>query len=656
MKKYIVFFILISISLLISSCSKEEIKVKKYYKTALVDSGVINENNDFVWYTDSFDTITLWAKIWWKITSINKEIWDKVEMWELMAELDWSEAKTWFSSSIDIINQLQILQNSTSLSFDKQLEATDEKIKQLETSIEIAQIWIDWTTTWLNDVKNSNTEQLKTIKSQIEQAQTALETAKLNLENNTDSLEQKKSDIYNNSKNAISNANILWSNIIDFLDNLYWISEWNKYKNDDFEVYLWAKNTALKTDIENKLRGIINKFNNIKNLDLNSNENIEIALNSYNTLFSQDFRNLLKVNYQVLENSIASSNFTETTINNYKSQSTTFQNNLESVILTVSWNYFLGLKWSIDSISSLKKESRNSLDMLQKQVLLSEKQIDTLNQTYKQYEVLASWQITDVNTKKDLNAKQKELVRNQLNEAKKSKEALIQQKQSSLSQIETQISQVKASKNDASVMIDNSKVTSPISWTIIKKLAEVWQVVWAWTPIITVATTSDIKVIVSVTDDIKEKLLIWEKVLVEIEWEDKQLEWNITNILPTLDQATKKTQVEIKISNPENKIKIGSYTKVYFSNENKQESKWLIIPNKAILSDMLIAWVYKIEIQTEKCIWDTKCVSAKMKIAKFTNIKTIKQNDNFSLIEWLNIWDEIITDWKENINDGEILE
>lgn len=656
MKKYIVVFILISISLLTSSCSKEEIRVKKYYKTSVVDSWVINENNYFVWYTDSFDTITLWAKIWWKITSINKKIWDKVEMWELIAELDWSEAKTGFSSSLDIINQLQILKDSTSLSFDKQLEATDEKIKQLETSIEIAQIWIDWTTIWVNDVKNSNKEQLKTIKTQIVQAQTALETAKLNLENNTDSLEQKKSDIYNNSKNAISNANILWSNIIDFLDNLYWISEWNKYKNDTFEIYLWAKNTTLKTDIENKLRDIIKKFNEIKNLDLNSNENIEIALNSYNTLFSQDFRNLLKANYLVLENSISSYNFTETTINNYKSQNTTFQNNLESVILTVSWNYFLGLKWSIDSISSLKKESRNSLDMLQKQVLLAEKQIDTLNQTYKQYEALASWQISDVNTKKDLSTKQKELVKNQLNEAKKSKEALIQQKQSSLSQIETQISQVKASKNDASVMIDNSKVTSPISWTIIKKLAEVWQVVWAWTPIITVATTSDIKVIVSVTDDIKEKLLIWEKVLVEIEWEDKQLEWNITNILPTLDQATKKTQVEIKISNPENKIKIWSYTKVYFSNENKQETKWLIIPNKAILSDMLIAWIYKIETQAEKCIWDTKCVSSKMKIAKFTNIKIIKQNDNFSLIEWLNIWDEIITDWKENISDWEILE
>ncbi|MDD4151555.1 MAG: hypothetical protein PHR68_02995, partial [Candidatus Gracilibacteria bacterium] len=81
-----------------------------------------------------------------------------------------------------------------------------------------------------------------------------------------------------------------------------------------------------------------------------------------------------------------------------------------------------------------------------------------------------------------------------------------------------------------------------------------------------------------------------------------------------------------------------------------------IIPNKAILSDMLVAGVYKIEEQAEKCIGDTKCVSSKMKIAKFTNIKIIKQNDNFSLIEGLNIGDEIITDGKENISDGEILE
>jgi hypothetical protein len=106
------------------------------------------------------------------------------------------------------------------------------------------------------------------------------------LANNQDTLDQKKSDIYNNSKNAISNANNLAVGIIDFLDNLYGVTDENRYKNDSFEVYLSAKNTSLKTNAENELRTLISKYNLAKNLPLDTNENIEIALNTYNSLFS----------------------------------------------------------------------------------------------------------------------------------------------------------------------------------------------------------------------------------------------------------------------------------------------------------------------------------------------------------------------------------
>jgi hypothetical protein len=44
---------------------------------------------------------------------------------------------------------------------------------------------------------------------QIEQAKNSLDTAKLQYDNSKNSLEQKESDIYSNSKNTISNANIL---------------------------------------------------------------------------------------------------------------------------------------------------------------------------------------------------------------------------------------------------------------------------------------------------------------------------------------------------------------------------------------------------------------------------------------------------------------
>ena len=56
--------------------------------------------------------------------------------------------------------------------------------------------------------------------------------------------------------------------------------------------------------------------------------------------------------------------------------------------------------------------------MLQKQVVLAQKQIDTLNQTYLQYEAMSAGQITDINTKKEISNKQKELRENQLSEAK----------------------------------------------------------------------------------------------------------------------------------------------------------------------------------------------------------------------------------------------
>jgi predicted PurR-regulated permease PerM len=109
------------------------------------------------------------------------------------------------------------------LTFDKQILAAQEKVKQVINGVDIAAIWISGTNNWLNDVQNISKEQLKTVKTQIEQAKTWLETAKLNLENTQDSLEQKKSDIYNNSKNSISQANILATNIIDFLDNFYFL-------------------------------------------------------------------------------------------------------------------------------------------------------------------------------------------------------------------------------------------------------------------------------------------------------------------------------------------------------------------------------------------------------------------------------------------------
>jgi hypothetical protein len=43
------------------------------------------------------------------------------------------------------------------------------------------------------------------------------------------------------------------------------------------------------------------------------------------------------------------------------------------------------------------------------------------------------------------------------------------------------------------------------------------------------------------------------------------------------------------------------------------------------------------------------------KKAHFKNIKILKMGQYFSEVEWLNPWEKVITDWKENIFDWEEL-
>ncbi|MDD5769720.1 MAG: efflux RND transporter periplasmic adaptor subunit [Candidatus Gracilibacteria bacterium] len=636
MKKILILIILTS--LFLTSCGKQEEETqKKYYKTTTVQNGNVLDSDSFVGYTDSFNNVQLSAKAGGKIVSIKKNVGDKVSIGELIATLDSSEAKTGYSSSNEIIGSLETLKVSTSQMYDSQIDVMQEKIKSAKAGIEIAKVGVSGSEEGSIDTKNIIQNQLKTIDTQISTAETGFESAKLQLENTKNTLEQKETDIYSNSKNAISNANILASNIIDFLDNLFGITDANKNKNDSFDIYISAKNSNLKTEIENDFKKINSNFQELKSLPLDTNENIKNTLNKYNSLFSNDFRNILKKSYSAMENSISSQSFTETSINSYKSQISAFQNQNEQIILTVSGNYFLGLKGSIDSISSFNKEKKSSLDMMEKQVELAQKQIDTLNQTKEQINSQGGGALTDITTKTQIAQKQKDLSENSLNEVIASIEALKKQKQSALNQIETQISQVKSGKNDAGVMIENGKIISLIDGIITKKLQEVGDVVGAGTPILVASSNDKIKIEIQVDEEILAKIKVGNNVKVEIEGVNEIKDGIITKILPTRDMITKKSSLEITLDNTKKDIKIGSFAKVYF--DVKPTNSGIIIPNSAVVQTYMIPQVFVLE----------------GKVAKLRNIKILKQNDNFSQITGLNVGETIITDGKENVFDGERL-
>jgi len=619
MKKILIFAIFL---LLFTSCSKEEEQaIKKTYNTTIVSTWVLNSKESYIWYTESFNTVMLSPKIWWKIINIYKKEWDRVSIWELVASVDWSEAKVWYNSTKNIISSLEELKKSTSEMFDEQIKAMEYKIEQ-------AIVWVSWSKEWLSDVTNIWDEQLKTVEKQIKQV-------KSSLEHTQNILNSKEKDLYTNWKNAIASSMVIDTNIITFSDELLWITDSNRNKNDSFESYLWAKNSSLKNEAEEKFRSIYTKFLNYKSnyetkilIENPSFKDIKKVLEEWKA-FNENLRIFLKTLYDMIDASVESTSFPKTAINNYKNSISTFQNQVEQVLLTVSWDYILWLKWSLDNIENFEKESALQLDALNKQ-------LDTLNQTYEQYKAMTKWQITDVKTKSEIAEKS-------LEEARAWLESLKKQKETKLNEINAKIKEAIANQSTAWVMIENSKVYSPISWIVISKNAEVWQVIWGWMPILIVATNDKIKVNINISDELKQKINTWDEVIVEIEWISWQLNWKITKILPTRDPITKKTWVEITLDNKDKKIQIWSYTKVYFPDE---KDKWIIIPNSAIISKFMIPWVYVIE-NGEKD--DNK------KIAVFKNIEIIKQNDNFSMIKWLNVWETVITEGKENISDGEEL-
>lgn len=624
MKKYIFLIFLF----LLFSCSKEEkIVIKKYYETWIVQTWSVILNTSYVWYVESEVMLNLSSKVWGKITGIYKKEWDKVKAWELVAELDWLEAKSWYSSVDEIISSLELMKNQTSSTFDSQIDVMKIKIEQAKT-------WNAWIEIWLLDVKNITENQLKTANSQIEQAKVWLEITKTNLEQTKQVLKTKKTHIYKNTLSAITNSVILDTNILYFIDSLIWSTNENKHKNDRIENYFWKKNTSVLNELKEKFITVNKLYLEYKalyeeKLEDNSPDNDTIKHITEKWLVLADkLKVLLNLTYKSLDNSVENPYFSQETINAYKQKVSEMGQNIESSLLTISWEYILWLKWSIENMDSFETESYMQISLLEKQVSLAKKALKTAKDAYNQYLSMSKWQINEVST-------QKEVSNLSLKEAEAWLQALIKQKQTTLSEIQAKINEAKAKRNEAFVMISNSKVTSSISWVVVKKISEVWQIISWGMPILVVADPNKLQIKIWVDEEQRKSLKIWDIVKIETDIENKQLSWIIKNIYPTKDQITKKNIVEISLND---NLKIWLMLKVCFVNNSSKEDS-IIIPNWSITQKYMIPWVYVLE----------------NKRAIFKNIRIIKQWDSFSEIKGLKVWEIVITKWKENIYDTEIL-
>ncbi len=625
-KKFITFLILIP--LLVTSCSEEEKILKKYYETTKSTSWSIEITLNYSSYIKWINSSELSSEIWWKINYIWVEIWDNVRAWDLIARVDSDEANTSYKTNSDILESMYSLKNSID-------ESYNAKIDSLKNSLEKAKAWLSWTKLSVENTKQTNLSQIIIYDNEIEKSSSSLETEKEVLKQINNLYTIKINDTYKSWENTITSSVILYTNIINYIDSILWVTETYKDLNDSFEDYLWAKNIWTYEEAKEYFIQTNKKFSSFKdfykkNIEWKQNIEKEIIiswLSQWENL-SVDMKQLLRQTHDLLNFSIENINLSSEIITNYQNTLWSYGNQIENTLLSISWEYKTWLKWTIETINLLKAEAEKEIEIQNKKITGAEKTLEIAKNNLENIKNVSKSSIDKINTESDI-------AKLNIDEINSEIIALEKDKKAKLSEIDSNINSIKWNSNSALVNINNSKIYAPFDWVISGKYFSLAETVNPGIPILKIDDRSKLKIEISIPYFLADKIKVNDKVVIIPEWKEKKYIWFVSRIPSLRNEETKKTLIEIVIWNG-NDLNIWTFARVEF---NKNATSGIIIPNSAIVSKYLSMWVMTIN-------WNK---------AEYKQIEIIDSNDNFSVVKWIQVWETIITTWKENIWDWELL-
>lgn len=627
MKKIITILMLFFTLWLLSSCEKEVV-INKKYKTYTVGTWSINTGMSYSSFTKGITETVLSTEIWWKVISLSKQKWDSVVFWEKIWFVDSSEAQVWYQTSSNIIAWLYNLKESISQTYDSQINAKQQTIKKAEEELK----WIDITK---ENTQNTNSSEIQIYENKITEAEINLEYLKKNLEQTTNVLEWQKEKLYQNAVNNITTSLILDTSIITFVDEILWVTPDNETKNDEYEDFLSAKDSQYLKQAEELFQETNILYQEYKSFYEEYVENKEITdekiiewLGKWEIL-AWKMKELLKSLNDVLSNTIENLALTQDEINAHQQTIYDYWNSVEESIIYVSWDYITWLKWSQDSIDLLERNTQKEITLLNEQLILWQKQVELATDNLEKVKNVGDSSIDSIDTNK-------EIWNINILEINENIKSLEKEKLSKLQEINLQIEEARWNSNMEIVKMWNAEIASPYDWIITEKYIEIWTIINAWTPVYKIANQQQVKLEIYLNQSNISNIEVGQNLQIEIEWKTKSYTGTITNIPNTKDIENKNTQVEITIDNVNWEITLWNIAKVYLSNDSETG---IIIPNKAIISDFMIPSVMVV----------------KDNVAHLKNIQIIKQNDDYSLIEWIEINETIIIEWQENIWDSEIL-
>ncbi len=583
------------------------------YQTYLVKTWKVIENKEYIWYTKPAKQATISAEVWGTITNVFFDVWDKVKRWQTLITIDTDETAAKYDAAVQSVAALRKLYNSTEKLFDAQLQAAQKKVEQAKIAMEIAEVW-SWN--WTTDQELKQLElQIETYKTELEKTKTVLKT--------------KEQQLYKNSINALSNAQIWLNSIWNFIDELFWITLDKRIYDDKYEVYLWAKNQSLKNRVKEEWFKLRDEYNTLtkkiikcKSKDL-TNLSDEDKQFVYNTLletekFLNKVRAYLSNVYSVVDASVSSVVLPQSQIDWWKQQINQMKQQVEQMLLVAQWNFLLWVQWSRQAIDDF--ENQNNM-----QITLLQKKIEIAKQQYK--------------ATKDKALKWYEIAKQQYQEALSSLNVLKSQKQAQLAQIKTQIAQAIWQKNTAEVYLNNATVKAPFDAVVLQKHVEEWQFIWPWMPVATLWSDNLYEIQISVPISDSKKYKIWQNVKIYIVDLNKYFTWTITVISPSTDMMTKKIMMKISFVSSNIDIPFGAYTKVFIP---VYKHIWYKIPIDFVRYDYGQSYVYKLgKIHIDKKINNRESSEITKFLKNYISLDFC--DDKYCIVKfWLRKWDILI--------------
>lgn len=665
MKK--ILLIIFILSLVLSSCNKEEIIEKKFYKTYTVNTWSLSSKDSIVVTLEWKNTSFLSFKTPWRISEIYVKKWDKVKAWDILAKL-WNEESNityrWLDNILVNMSSIGVDISSIWTDTNKMKSAIeklyDERLKLLQDNYEKAKIATQMKEKDLNLAIKTNIDSstmfswsLISVEQKIKQASIALKMATNNLENSTKLLEQEKLNIRKNALNALNNTYIIARNSLDYIDSILGVTNLYKNQNDGYEIYLGAKKTGSKINADNIFRDFNVKYletqkyyqDNIISKTEISEETIKIALEK--AIATTDIlNNLLHATKDVLDNSIPSSILNEEQLWIMKIQISTLLSNLEQTILSPSWAW---IKWSQESILSFQNNYNLKIKQLEDARDIAEEDFNLA----KTSQSINASDISKNRSNLDTSIKMKEdelrlskiwewEVLKNIEIVKHEKASKISEINANLSEISSKLWELNSKKSEtsmnkslASESIESWIIRAPFDGIVLDKLVDKATVVWAGNPVLAI-TSSDKILIKTYLDNSLYNKKVWDSVKLFNPKNKQETDWVISLLDLNKDLIKAKNYIEIELS--WTWLIIWDRTSLLLSQDNKIK-KSILIPSSAVIYKYSQPWVLILE----------------NKIAKFKFIKVTWNDEEFTSIEWLETWEKVITEGKDNIIDWEEL-